>query len=91
MSNVDEMLLKVRNAPVPAALAGLEVPVMEAIAAGSQPAGGLALSSTALAAVAALAVGVLGAVPGDNAEAAPASFALGEVSSLAPSSLLAGN
>jgi hypothetical protein len=89
MSDLDRIIGRLREAPVPARLATLDSAVIDALA--SQPAPGSATRPIGMAAIAALAVGLLSSVPSGKVEAAPAPLPLGGAALLAPSSLLDSN
>jgi hypothetical protein len=88
MSDIDHLLGRLREAPVPSQLAQLDGAVFEAIASGQVNADGLGMRPIGIAALAALAIGIFGAVPGTRDEAAAAASPFGDVSPLAPSTLL---
>lgn len=88
MSDIDHLLGRVREAPVPSRLAQLDGAVFEDIAARQVNSDGVGVRPIGIAALAALAIGIFGAVPGTRGEAVAAASPLGEVSPLAPSTLL---
>ena len=87
MTDIDMLLDRVRAAPVPSRLAALDNAVFDALAAHAAASDGLGARPIGMAALAALAIGLLGALPGAQVEAAPLS-PLGDVALLAPSTLL---
>ena len=86
MQDLDMILGRVRDAPVPPVLSTLDSAVMDALAA--QPASHTAARPLGLAAVVALAIGMIGAIPEAKVEAATTAAPLGVASALAPSTLL---
>ena len=88
MTNLDALLDQIREAPLPARLATLDSAVLDSLAAA--PAPGPVMGRAGMVAVAALAVGILGALPGARVGAAPAAPPLAAASPLAPSALLDG-
>ena len=88
MSDIDDLLGRVREAPVPSRLSQLDGAVFEAIASRHVNSGVLGVRPIGIAALAALAIGIFGAVPGTRGEAVAAASPLGDVSPLAPSTLL---
>jgi len=89
MDDLDKVLLQLRTLPVPQRLAALEGDVMERIDAEQRMIALTSGSALGLAGIAALAIGMAGAVlPGVAAQATQASV-FGSGSSLAPSTLLA--
>ena len=86
MSNLDEMLARIGNEPLPSRLAMMDEAVFAGLAQYNRPS---AAKSFGIAAVVALAVGVVGAgLPGTPAVAAPSDMPFGVPPALAPSSLL---
>lgn len=87
MDDIDEALTRLARAPVPAALDGLEARVLARIATPPASRAGLGVGAVA---IAALAIGMIGAgipaSPGTAASLSP----FGTNSPLAPSTLLAG-
>ncbi len=89
MDDLDAMLARLAQAPLPAGLDGVEARVLARIAARPVAHVGLGLGVTTIAA--ALVMGVLGAgLPAQEASAMSPLAPLGPVSVLAPSSLLLG-
>lgn len=89
MSNLDEMLAQIGRAPLPARLAMMDDAVFSALAEQHGNSAGNSLRSLGLAAIAALAFGVISTgFPGSLASAAPSVSPFGVPSALAPSSLL---
>ena len=88
MSDIDHLLGRVREAPVPSRLALLDDAVFEAIAFRQANSGVTGIRPIGVAALAALAIGIIGAVPGTRDEAVAAASPLGDVLPLAPSTLL---
>jgi hypothetical protein len=89
MSDLDDVLLRLRDAPVHPLLGSMEGSVLKALAARNQPSQAISTPPMALAAVAALFIGILAGVPGSREEG-EAGYRLGSVPSLAPSALLSG-
>ncbi len=88
MDDLDAMLMRLAQAPVPASLDGIEARVLARI--GARPAVRVGMGVGAMTIAAALVIGVVGAgVPAKSASAASLS-PLGPVSPLAPSTLLLG-
>lgn len=88
MDDLDAMLMRLAQAPVPASLDGIEARVLSRIAA--RPAVRVGMGFGAMTIAAALVMGMVGAgVPAKPASAASLS-PLGPVSPLAPSTLLLG-
>ena len=86
MANLDEMLTRIGSAPLDSRLAGIDEAVFAGLAARDPTS---ATGSIALAAVAALALGVVSAgIPGAAAIASPSVTPFGAPPALAPSSLL---
>jgi hypothetical protein len=91
MADVDDILAGVRQAPVPSGLGRLDSLVIEAVVAHRNSPEDRPARPIALAAIGALVIGLVGALPGKKVEAAGTAFAIGEVPALAPSHLLASN
>lgn len=86
MSNLDDMLAQIGNAPLPSRLAMMDEAVFAGLAQYDRSS---AAKSFGIAVVVALAVGVVGAgLPGTPAVAAPTATPFGVPSALVPSSLL---
>ncbi len=89
MDNLDALLMRLANAPVPASLDGIEARVLARISARSVTRVGIGIGAMTIAA--ALMMGIFGAgVPANRASAASLLFPLGPGSPLAPSTLLVG-
>ena len=89
MSNLDEMLTRIGRAPLPARLAAMDEAVFAGLAQYDRSS---ATPSLSVAAIAALAIGVLSAsLPGSPAVAASTATPFGAPPALAPSSLLLGS
>lgn len=90
MSDLDAMLTRLAQAPVPTSLEGMEARVLARIAARPvASAAGIGVGAMTIAA--ALAMGIVGAgVPARHAEVMSPLSPLGPVSPLAPSTLLVG-
>ena len=89
MRNLDEMLAQLGGAPLPARLAMMDGAVFSALAEQQRSSEGNSLRSLSIAAIAALAFGVISTgFSGSPASAAPSVSPLGVPSALAPSSLL---
>lgn len=89
MHDLDAMLMRLAQAPVPAHLDGIEARVLARIAA--RPAVRVGMGAGAMTIAAALVIGVIGAgVPAREARAAYTLSPLSPVSPLAPSALLLG-
>lgn len=89
MDDLDAVLIRLAQAPVPASLAGIEGRVLARIAA--PPAVRVGMGVGAMAIGAALVMGIVGAgVPAKGASAASFLSPLGPASPLAPSTLLVG-
>ncbi len=89
MSNLDEMLAQIGSAPLPSRLAIMDEAVFAGLAEQLSSAAGNSLRSLGIAAIAALAFGVISAgIPGSPASAAPSASPFGVPPALAPSSLL---
>ncbi len=89
MSGLDEMLDGLRAAPLPPRLMVIDNAVLSQIAERRASAGPLSGGMIGLAVVAALGMGLAGAVvPGTRAEAAPNLSPFGAPAALAPSTLL---
>lgn len=87
MDDIDEALTRLARAPVPAALDGLEARVLARIATPPASRAGLGVGAVA---IAALAIGMIGAGIPASAGTAASLSPLGAHSPLAPSTLLAG-
>lgn len=87
MTEIDMLLDKMRAAPVPSRLEALDGAVLDALAAQREN-GGPGARLIGMAALAAMTIGILGAMPGGEVKAAPPGSPLGGVSALAPSALL---
>lgn len=88
--NLDEMLMRLAEAPLPARLSTLDEAVFAGLALRQTAHGGGSLRAFGLAAVVALAFGIVSTgFPGTAAIAAPSITPFGTPSALAPSSLLA--
>jgi hypothetical protein len=89
MDDLDEVLMRLAHAPVPASLDGLEARVLARIAA--RPAARAGMGVGAMTIAAALVVGIFGSYfPAREAGAVSALSPLGPGSPLAPSNLLVG-
>lgn len=89
MDDLDAVLMRLAQAPVPASLDGIEARVLARIAA--RPAVRVGMGVGAMTIAAALVMGMVGAgVPVKEASAASSLSPLGSVSPLAPSTLLVG-
>ena len=89
MADIDRLLARLAQAPVPAAFSDLEARVLDRLSRPSASRTGVGIG--ALAIVGALAMGLAGAgVPAASAAAGSALLPLGPTSYLAPSTLLAG-
>lgn len=89
MNDLDAMLAKLAQAPVPAGIDGMEARVLARIAARPIARVGMGVGATTIAV--ALVMGVLGAgVPAKQGSAMSPLSPLGPVSPLAPSTLLLG-
>lgn len=88
--NLDEMLTRLGEAPLPARLSMVDEAVFAALAIRQPPPAGGSLRAFGLAAVIALAFGIVSTgFPGTAASAAPSVTPFGAPPALAPSSLLA--
>ena len=89
MNNLDDMLARIGGAPLPPRLAMMDDAVFSALAEHQRSAAGGSLRLLSIAAIAALAFGVLSAgFVGSPATATPSATPFGVPSALAPSSLL---
>ena len=89
MSNLDEMLARIGGAPLPSRLAMIDAAVISALAEQQRSSAGNSLRSLSIAAIAALAFGVISTgFSGSPASAAPSASPFGVPPTLAPSSLL---
>ncbi len=89
MSNLDEMLAQIGGAPLPSRLATMDEAVFAGLAVQLSSAAGNSLRSLSIAAVAALAFGIISTgFPGSPASTAPSVSSFGVPHALAPSSLL---
>ena len=89
MSNLDEMLARIGGAPLPLRLAMIDEAVFSALADQQRTAASNSLRSLSIAAIAALAFGVISTgFSGSPASTAPSVSAFGVPPALAPSSLL---